>query len=40
MEDDNNEAFSWDTLIGLANELASLGTTIRDREVASNDATK
>jgi len=39
MEDDNNEAFSWDTLISLAQELADLGTSIKESE-ATSDATK
>ena len=39
MEDDNNEAFSWDTLISLAQELADLGTSIKEGR-ATSDATK
>jgi len=39
MEDDNNEAFSWDTLISLAQELADLGTNIKESK-ATSDATK
>ena len=37
--EDSTETFSWDTLISLAQELADLGTSIKEGKAVS-DATK
>jgi len=37
--EENEEAFSWDTLISLAQELADLGTSIKEGKAVS-DTTK
>ena len=37
--EENNEQVDWDTLISLAQELADLGTSIKESK-ATSDATK
>jgi len=39
MEETNDEAFNWDTLISLAQQLTDLGTSIKEGK-ATSDVTK